>query len=152
MAFCGRVRTREFLSKLDHERIVGAIADAETKTSGEIRVYVQRGKLPGEVLAAAQKQFRKLGMEKTQERNAVLIFVAPRAQKLAVVGDEGVHEKCGQIYWQELIEAMRTLFQNDHFNQALLEAIEQSGALLARYFPKSGDGGNELPDTVIEGQ
>src|SRR5207245_8506821 len=39
------MRTKEFLSKLEHDRIVQAIREAESKTSGEIRVFVQRGKL-----------------------------------------------------------------------------------------------------------
>src|SRR5438128_5630287 len=100
------MRTREFLSKLDHKRIVRAIAAAETKTSAQIRVYIQRGNLKGDALAAARKQFQKLGMQKTNERNAVLILVAPRARKFAVVGDAGVHQKCGEIYWQGLVDSM----------------------------------------------
>src|SRR5207247_8100407 len=88
------MRTREFLSKLEHDRIVQAIREAESKTSGQIRVYVQRGKLNADPLTAAQKKFHRLGMHKTSERNAVLIFVAPRAHKFAVVGDKAIHEKC----------------------------------------------------------
>ena len=68
------MRTREFLSKLEHDRIVRAIREAEENTSGEIRVFVQRGKLNGDPLTAAQKKFHRLGMHKTRERNAVLIL------------------------------------------------------------------------------
>ena len=139
------MRTHEFLSKLDHDRIVRAIAGAEAKTSGEIRVYLQRGNLKGEALTAAKKQFRKLGMQKTKERNAVLIFVAPRARKFAVLGDGGVHEKCGEAYWQELVEKMHEHFQTENFNEALLEAISRTGELLAQHFPKKEGGKNELP-------
>ena len=144
------MRTREFLSALDHNRIVQAIAAAETKTSGEIRVFVQRGQLPGEALAAARKQFRKLGMQKTKERNGVLIFIAPRARKFAVIGDEGVHRKCGEEYWQRLVDSMREHFKEENFNRALLEAIEQTGELLANHFPKTDGGKNELPDAIVE--
>ncbi|HXM74516.1 MAG TPA: TPM domain-containing protein, partial [Chthoniobacterales bacterium] len=89
------MRTKEFISKLDHDRIVKAIQEAESKTSAEIRVYLQRGKLADDAVNAARKRFQKLGMHKTAERNAVLIFVAPRAHKFAVVGDQAIHEKCG---------------------------------------------------------
>ena len=105
------MQTREFVSKLDSDRIVQAIRAAESGTSGEIRVYVQRGHLPGDALVAAHKVFRKLGMQKTNERNGVLIFVVPRARKFAVIGDEGVHEKCGKDYWQRLVDSMREYFQ-----------------------------------------
>jgi uncharacterized membrane protein len=145
------MRTHEFLSKLDHDRIVRAIAEAEKKSSGEMRVYVQRGHLKGDAINAAQKQFRKLGMQKTQEHNGVLIFVAPRARKFAVVGDEGVHQKCGEEYWQRLIDSMREHFKKEDFNQALLEAIEKTGQLLAQHFPKIETGKDELPNEIVEG-
>ena len=145
------MRTKEFLSKVEHDRIVHAIREAESKTSGEIRVYVQRGKLSGDPLTAAQKKFHQLGMHKTREQNAVLIFVAPRAHKFAVVGDKAIHEKCGDEFWQHIVEGMRTHFQNEKFSHALIEAISEIGKLLAAHFPKTLGNANELPDDVIEG-
>ena len=85
------MRTKEFLSKLEHDRIVQTIREAESKTSGQIRVYIQRGKLDVDPLVPAQKKFHRLGMHRTPERNAILIFVAPRAHKFAVVGDQAIH-------------------------------------------------------------
>src|SRR5712691_6469774 len=140
------MRTKEFLSKLEHDRIVAAIREAESKTSGEIRVYIQRGKLDVEPLIAAQKKFHRLGMHKTLERNAVLIFVAPRAHKFAVVGDKAIHTKCGEEFWQHIVDAMRAHFQNEKFSHAIVEAIEEIGKLLAAHFPKKSRSSNELPD------
>src|SRR5262249_41205847 len=80
-----QMRTLEFLSKLEHDRIVQAIRKAESKTSGEIRVLIQRGKLNSDPFVAAQKKFHRLGMHRTRERNAILIFVAPRVHKFAVI-------------------------------------------------------------------
>jgi len=145
------MRTKTFLSQLDHDRIVRGIKEAEAKTSGQIRIYVQRGELDGDAFDYAQTKFRRLGMEQTQERNAVLIFVAPRARKFAVIGDEGVHKKCGDEFWQELVDRMRVQFQDEHFTDALVEAIEAAGELLARHFPKTTASQNELPDEIIEG-
>ena len=145
------MRTKEFLSQLDHDRIVGAIKAAEANTSGQIRVYVQRGKLETDPVIAAQEQFQKLGMQATRERNGVLIFVAPRARKFAVIGDEGVHRECGDEFWQRLVERMRVHFRNENFTDALVEAIEETGKLLARHFPKTSASTNELPDNIVEG-
>ena len=145
------MRTKEFLSRVEHDRIVHAIREAESKTSGEIRVYVQRGNLSGDPLTAAQKKFHQLGMHKTREQNAVLIFVAPREHKFAVVGDKAIHEKCGDEFWQRIVEGMRTHFQNEKFSHALIEAISEIGKLLAAHFPKTLGNANELPDDVIEG-
>jgi uncharacterized membrane protein len=145
------MRTKDFLGKLDHDRIVAAIREAEGKSSGEIRVYVQRGELEGDAFDHARKKFAKLGMQATRERNGILIFVAPRAQKFAVIGDEGVHRKCGNEFWQQLVERMRAHFQNESFTDALMEAIEEAGKLLANHFPKTSAPRNELPDEIVEG-
>src|SRR2546423_15543306 len=127
--------TKEFVNKLEHDRIIDAIHDAESKTSGEIRVFIQRGKLDVDPLLAAQKKFHKLGMQKTSERNAILIFVVPRAHKFAVVGDKAIHEKCGEVFWQRLVESMRENFRNERFSDALAEAIEEAGKVLGDHFP-----------------
>lgn len=145
------MRTKEFLSKLEHDRIVRAIREAESKTSGEIRVFVQRGKLSVDPLIVAQKKFQRLGMHKTRERNAVLIFIAPRAHKFAVVGDKAVHEKCGEQFWQRVVDGMRTHFQNEKFSQALTEAVNEVGKVLATHFPRTSANANELSDEIIEG-
>ena len=143
------MRTKEFLARLDHDRIVRAIAAAEEKTSAEIRVFVQRGEIR-DPMATARAQFAKLGMTRTRDRNGVLIFVAPRTQKFAVIGDEGVHAKCGEPFWQRLIEAMQAHFKAENFTDAVVHAIQQTGELLAQHFPCRPNDRNELPNAVEE--
>lgn len=144
------MQSKDFMSRLDHARIVRAIAEAETKTSGEIRVFIERGAFDEDPLEHAKAKFLELGMTATAERNAVLILVAPRAQKFAVVGDEGVHQKCGPDFWNKVVAAMRTHFQHAEFTEALVEAIETSGQLLAEIFPRRPDDRDELPNIVLE--
>jgi uncharacterized membrane protein len=127
-----------------------AIHEAESKTSGEIRVLIQRGKLNSDPLVAAQRKFHRLGMHKTHQRNAVLIFVAPRVHKFAVVGDNAIHEKCGDEFWQLVVEKMRTHFLTENFSDALIEAVKEIGTVLASHFPKTSGDTNELPDDIIE--
>ena len=121
------------------------------KTSGEIRAFIQRGKLKSDPLVAAQRKFHRLDMHKTRERNAVLIFVAPRAHKLAVIGDKAIHEKCGDVFWQRIAENMRMHFQNERFSHALVEAIKEIGRVLAAHFPKTSTNANELPNDIVQG-
>ena len=144
------MRTKEFLSKLEHDRIVQAIRDAESKTSGQIRVFIQRGELDVDPLTAAQKRFHRLGMQKTPERNAVLIFVAPRAHQFAVIGDEGIHKKCGEDLWQRLVDSMREHFQRENFTEAIVDAIHEIGEALAAHFPRRSTSTGALPDEVVE--
>ncbi len=144
------MRTKEFIGKLDHPSIVQAIREEEAKTSGQIRVYVQRGHLKNDPLREAQKRFGALAMHATRQRNAVLIFVAPRAHKFAVVGDEAFHRKCGDALWQKVVQKMRDHFRSERFSEAIVGAIRDIGAVLAEHFPGTGAGPNELPDEVIE--
>ena len=144
------MRTKEFLSKLEHDRIVHAIREAEARTSGEIRVYIQRGKLADDPLAAAQKKFHRLGMHKKSEDNSILIFVAPRAHKFAIVGGKAIHEKCGDKFWQRLVDGMREHFRSEKFSHAIIEAVEEIGKVLAAHFPKTGAARSELSDEITE--
>jgi uncharacterized membrane protein len=84
------MKPRHFLKQLEHDRIVSAIADAEKNTSGQIRVLVSHRKIDDPV-AAAGKEFQRLGLQRTPYRNAALIFVAPRSHRFAVIGDQAVH-------------------------------------------------------------
>jgi uncharacterized membrane protein len=145
------MRTKEFLSKLEHDEIVKAIRNAESKTSGEIRVFIQRGELDADPVAAAKKRFHRLGMQKTAERNAVLIFVAPRAHKFAIIGDQAIHQKCEEKLWQGLVNQMREHFRKENFTNAIVDAIHEIGDALAAHFPRRSTTSGGLPDEVVEG-
>ncbi|MFL6527951.1 MAG: TPM domain-containing protein [Chthoniobacterales bacterium] len=143
------MRTHEFLDRVDHDRVVEAIKAAEGQTSGEIRVFVHRGELNEDPYVYAQSKFNKLCLHKTRERNGVLVFVAPRAQKFAVLGDEGIHAKVGDVFWQQLVEKMREHFKQEHFTEALVDGIGEVAKLLAQFFPRRPDDKNELPDEIV---
>jgi len=137
------------LPAIDHPRVVVAIVKAEKKTSGEIRVVVSRRKI-AEPVAEAQRQFERLGMTATSHRNGVLILLAPRSRTFAVIGDTGVHEKCGDAFWTELAAAMTEHFKRGDFTAGLVHGIERAGALLAEHFPREAGDRNELPNAIEE--
>lgn len=142
------MRAREFLSRLSHDQIVAAIREAESKTSGEIRVYISRKEIQNPV-ATAQAHFVELGMTKTRDRNGVLIFVAPRVHQFAVFGDVGVHSKCGEEFWRQLAAEMSGHFKGSDFTQGIIHAVKKAGELLAQHFPRRPDDANELSDEVM---
>jgi len=135
--------------KIDHDRVVAAIAAAEKTTSGEIRVLLARHKAADPV-AAAQHHFARLGMTQTRHRNGVLILLAPRSRTFAIIGDTGVHEKCGDAFWQEVAAAMAAYFKRGEFTAGLSHGIERAGALLAAHFPPESGGDVGLPGAVEE--
>jgi len=139
---------KEFVSKLDETRIVKAITEAERKSSGEIRVYVSHRRRT-DPLKFARKRFVELGMTQTRHRNAVLIYLVPLARQFAIVGDAGVHEKCGDAFWQQVSAGMGGLLKQGRFTEAILEAIQTIGDILAQHFPRDPNDRNELPDGIV---
>ena len=71
--------------------------------------------------------------------------------KFAVIGDKAIHEKCGEQFWQHVVDGMRVHFQNEKFSRALTEAIDEVGKVLATHFPRTSANANELPDEIVEG-
>lgn len=123
------------IPRIDHERVVAAIALAELNTSGEIRVIVARHRVKDPV-ASAQAYFDKLGMANSAHRNGVLLLVAPRSRRFAVIGDSGVHEKCGDAFWTGLAEAMGGFFMKGDFTEGIVHGVERAGQLLSQTFPR----------------
>lgn len=123
------------IPKVSHERVVAAIRDAEAKTSGEIRVVVARHKA-SDSIAEAQAYFKKFGMAKAPARNGILIFVAPRSRNFAVIGDTGIHEKCGDTAWASIASAMGERFKVGQFTDGIVHGIQRAGELLAESFPR----------------
>lgn len=141
------MKARDFFSRLEHDEIVGAIREAESKMCGEIRVFVSR-KEPYDAVAAAQLRFEKLGMTKTSERNGVLIYVAPRVRKFAIIGDVAIHQKCGDGFWRDVAREMTDHFRKGEFTHAIVHGIHRAGALMAQHFPRRDGGHNELSDEI----
>ncbi len=142
------MKPTEFVHSLEEQRVTAAIAAAEQKSSGEIRVYISNQKRH-DVMDAAQKRFVKLGMTNTRQRNAVLLYFAPAVQQFAIIGDVGIHEKCGQPFWDEIVSEMTPLLKAGQFTDAVLRAIEHTGQLLSEHFPRTPDDINELPDKLL---
>jgi uncharacterized membrane protein len=139
---------RKWLKLVDGERVQAAIGDAERLTSGEIRVSVSTF-FWGDVRATAQKAFARLRMEETQERNGVLFFVVPSRRRFVILGDEGIHAKVGQDFWDGVAAAVSERFRESDFTGGLVRGIGEVGARLTQYFPRDPETDvNELPDAV----
>jgi uncharacterized membrane protein len=141
------MKQKNFINQLAHAEIVAAIRDAEKKTSGEIRVFVCK-KIVGDPVAAAHTEFHRLGMTQTKHRNAVLIYVAPAAQKFAVVGDVAVHQHCGQNFWDAVAAEISRHFAQGKFSDGIIHGVQRAGQMLAQPFPPLPGDKNELPDKV----
>ena len=136
----------------EHERaeLKKAIGEAEKLTSGEIRLFMEDSAEDGP-LDRASFLFHKLKMHETNLRNGVLIYVAYVDRKFAIIGDEGIHNKVGDNFWDGIKKRMLAHFKDGKITQGLILGIHESGAALGKYFPRNSNDRNELSDDIILG-
>ena len=138
----------QFISSLDEARITAAIEAAEAKSTGQIRVFISRRKCP-DPLPVAKKHFDALGMAKTQNRNAILLFIAPASHTFAIYGDSGIHAHCGDAFWTTLRDEMTEHLKAARYTDALIHTISKAGELLAVHFPGVPNHPDEQPNDVV---
>lgn len=144
----GLMTRGQLVRHLDTQRIVAALEAAEARTSGEIRVSVAP-LFWGNVMKQARAAFDRLGMSNTRERNGVLLFVVPSRRRFAVLGDEGIHAKVGDVFWQRVSSVLSEHFRRGAFTEGLLAGIDEVALQLAQHFPSRGEADvNELPNAV----
>ena len=142
---------KDFFTSQEKDDIRQAILLAELDTSGEIRVHIENT-CDGDVMDRAAYVFKKLGMAKTKLRNGVLIYLAIRNRKFAIIGDSGINKVVAPTFWDDIKHTMLNHFREDRFIEGLSFAITAAGEQLKKYFPHQIDDVNELPDDISFGE
>ena len=146
-------RIKHFFSQEENERIVAAIRQAEQATSGEIRIYIESHCRFVDPLDRAAELFFGLKMEKTEQRNGVLLYIALKDRQLAIFGDEGIHQKVGTAFWDREIGNMLNAFNAAHFADGIVNIVNEVGKALHEHFPYDATTDrNELPDEIVFGK
>lgn len=139
-----------FLSDFEEQEIVKAIQNAENNTSGEIRVHIENTSHKNPVDRALEV-FYLLKMDATKQRNGILLYVAVESKQFAILGDEGIHKKVSDDFWNEEKELVLSHFAKKEYMKGLVRAIEQIGEKLKGYFPHQSNDINELPNEISKG-
>lgn len=134
---------------IDIVQIEQAILHLEQQTSAELRVVVERKTKNLPAIERANQLFDELRMRETAQRNAVLIYLSLTPRLIAVVGDEGIHQKVGDDFWQNVYSVMKKHCQQKEFTLAILNGITQVEQQLVTYFPIQPDDKNELSNEVV---
>jgi uncharacterized membrane protein len=129
------------------QQVQDAIAQAELNTSGEIRVHIDK-RCKEEPMKMAIAVFEKLGMHKTEQRNAVLFYLAMDDKKLAILGDKGINEAVPTNFWDEIRDLMVSHFKKGEFTEGLSKGIVMAGEQLKSAFPYQSDDTNELSNEI----
>lgn len=141
------MKASTFFSREQQDAITRAIGEAEHATSGEIRVHIETS-CKTSVMDEAAWLFRKLGMDKTADRNGVLIYLAVRERRFAIIGDTGINAVVPPGFWDNIRDHMQSRFSENLFAEGLTEGIIMAGEQLREHFPHMMDDINEITDTI----
>ena len=153
MSLFSLFRKKDFFSEEEQQQIIEAVRNAERMTSGEVRVFVENRCSYMDAIDRAKEIFAELKMYETADRNAVLVYVALKDKQLAVFGDEGIHSKLGNEYWNTEVKKMIDNFNRENYAEGIKQVVEDIGEALTQLFPYNNDTDkNELPDDIIFGK
>ena len=141
------MKASSFFTAEEKEKVLASIREAEKETSGEIRIHVD-DECREEVLDRAAWIFKKLGMEKTDERNGVLFYLAVSDRKFAILGDSGINAKVPAGFWDCVSELLTKNFKEGKFTEGLSAGIILAGQQLKKHFPYKKEDINELTDEI----
>lgn len=132
-------------------RIESAIHKAEHHTSAELRVHIEN-ECPENPLDRASFIFAQLGMHKTKLRNGVLIYLALKDRKLAIIGDGGINSVMAPDAWNNIYHEMANHFRTGNFEAGVIYGVEQVGKAIQTHFPIEINDKNELSNQVTTGK
>lgn len=142
---------QKYFTEENKLQITNAIRVAETNTSGEIRVHIEKH-CKSDVLDQAAYVFEKLEMHKTELRNGVLFYLAVEDHKFAILGDVGINQKVADDFWENTKELVIGKLKEGKYADGLAEGIISAGEQLKAHFPYQDDDVNELSDDISFGE
>ncbi len=129
-----------------------AITTGEQLHRGELRLIVENS-MPFDAIWAglsnrqrAVALFAEYGIWDTEDNCGVLIYVNLAEHKVDIVTDRSIARQVDNATWQAICTTMSAGFRRADFHGAVLQAVGEVNALLARHFPSNGARANELPD------
>ncbi len=136
-----------FLSDDEKQIVEQAVSSAEKITSAEIKLIILRHCWI-DIRTKAERLLFKNGLDKTEDRNCVLIVLVTTNREFTIFGDKGIHEKAGESFWTDIRDVMISNFSENRFGDGLSAGIRRIGDKLAEFFPLKPDDVNEIPDEI----
>lgn len=140
-------KIEDFLTSKEEKNIIEAIRLAESNTSGEIRVHIERSSKI-DTIKRALEVFSILKMNNTKLQNAVLIYIAVDDHNFVIYGDHGINTVVPDNFWDTTKQDIQIYFNKGQFSEGLIKGITLIGRQLKQYFPWSKNDTNELPNSI----
>jgi len=141
-------KANKFFSEQEQHKIVSAIREWEKETTGEIKIHIEN-ECKVEPLLRAKELFQKLKLYETENRNAVLIYLAVQSHTFAVWGDTGINQKVDTDFWNTVAWIIEDHFKDGLYLVGTSEAVKLVGRKLIEFFPIGNDSNeNEISNDI----
>ena len=145
-------KAEDYFTPIEKKTIVAAIEKAELQTSGEVRVFVESKCNYVNAIDRAKELFESLDMHKTQDKNAVIVYVALKDRQLAIYADEAIYQIAGKAFWHNQVITMLQHFNSNDYVDGIAAVVNQIGKALQANFPYQKNDINELPNDIVFGK
>lgn len=98
----------------------------------------------------AREQFFMQGLQNTEERTGILLFVSIAEHYVEIIADKGINDVVPNGTWDNIVNNFVSHVKNGQYTEGFITAIESCGSILEEHFPGEVNGTNELPDRLIE--
>lgn len=132
-----------------------AIRAAEATHDGQILFAVEAALELGSLLRGqsarerALEVFGQLRVWDTEKNDGVLIYVLLADHDVEILADRGLQVHVDAPEWERICRVMESAFRDGRFHEGALAGIEEVRALLARHFPRTGPGSDELGNRPV---
>jgi len=130
MAFLGA------LYLLSHDKVRYRIVPRQTRTA---RAHQE-----------ALRQFAAHGLQHTELRTGVLIFVSAAERYAEVVADAGIARKVSASVWDDAVSLLTSQIAAGRAADGFVAIIGKCADELAKHFPPGAINRNELPNAIVE--
>jgi len=136
------------LTQSETQRLEAKINALEKLTSAEFKIIFCKHAWTG-IQRKAEKLFNKYELDKTRERNAVLLLIVEKDRELLIYGDEGIHQKSSTDHWPAVRDAIIENFRSDDFYTGISTGIELIAENLVQHFPADNNNPNEVSNEIL---
>lgn len=98
----------------------------------------------------AREQFFIQGLQNTQGRTGILLFVSVAEHYVEVIADKGINDVVPAGTWDKVVNNFISKVKAGQHAQGFIAAINDCGEIMRQHFPAADVNPNELPNHLVE--
>lgn len=126
--------------------VVGVVAYFAAQIPAVDRLIVSKAAMKEAVARRARRHFMEAGVYDTVDRTGILVFVSVLERRVELIADRGINEKVKPDTWNSIVADLTKGIAAGRTADALVEAVEACGKVLAGNVERRTDDTNELSD------